>query len=176
VNRPDARCTVALVAAVASNGVIGRGGQLPWHLPEDLAHFKQLTAGSPVIMGRRTWESLPARFKPLPGRTNIVVTRERAWSAPGALVASSLEQAIVLGCSKAAVGQRVFVIGGAELYAQALPIADELELTEIDAPFDGDTRFVSWDRTEFAVLRREHHRAAPPNDFDFDFVTYRRTR
>ncbi|MEF7612295.1 dihydrofolate reductase [Aquincola sp. MAHUQ-54] len=160
---------LTLIAAVARNRVIGNGEAMPWHLPEDLAHFRRTTSGCPVIMGRRTWESLPERFRPLPGRTNIVVTRQPAWQAPGAVRSASLAEAI----DAAGDVPRVFVIGGGELYAAALPLADELVLTEIDRDFDGSTRFPPW-AGEFTETARETHRAAAPNDFGFAFVTYRR--
>ena len=161
---------LALIAAVARNGVFGDAGALPWHLPDDMAHFRRTTAGCPVVMGRKTWDSLPARFRPLPGRLNIVVTRQPSWQAAGALAVPNLDAA------RAAAGAvpKVFVIGGAALYAAALPLADELLLTELDADFAGDTHFPDWDRSAFAETHREHHQAAPPNDFSFDFVTYQR--
>ena len=121
---------VALIAAVGTNGAIGLGNRLLWNLPEDMAYFKQTTQGRPVIMGRKTWESLPERFRPLPGRHNIVVTRNAEYQAPGATVAHSLEAALT-----AAGAGEVFVIGGAELYTQALARAHRLYLTEVaDAP------------------------------------------
>ena len=123
-----------LIYACARNGVIGANNQLPWHLPEDLAHFKRTTLGCPVIMGRKTWASLPAQFRPLPGRQNIVVTRQTDWQDPGAVVAHSLEQAAGL-CPDT---QDVWVIGGADVYAQALPLAQEIVMTQIDADFEGD--------------------------------------
>jgi dihydrofolate reductase len=159
-----------VIAAVARNGVIGNGGALPWHLPEDLAHFRRVTMGCPVIMGRRTWESLPARFRPLPGRRNIVVTRDAAWRAEGTEAAASLPQAVAL----AGDAPRVFVIGGAQLYAAALPLADEVHLTEIDRDFDGSTHLPAWERDGFDEVAREEVHAAPPNDFKVSFVTYRR--
>jgi dihydrofolate reductase len=118
-----------------SGGVIGRAGGMPWHVPEDLAHFKDVTLGAPVIMGRKTWESLPPRFRPLPGRTNIVVTRRHDWAAEGAERAASVEDALAL----AAAGRpdRVWVIGGAELFGQVLPRADRLEVTELRGPDGG---------------------------------------
>src|SRR5947207_13125352 len=126
----DASPKIYLVAAVASNGVIGRNGQLPWHLPEDLKHFKRLTLGHPVIRGRRTWESLPGA---LPGRDNVVVTSQAGYEAPGAAVASSLEAAVAL-----CVGEPVaFVIGGSRLFAESLPIAAGLVMTEIDRAYEG---------------------------------------
>ncbi|MBI5258415.1 MAG: dihydrofolate reductase [Burkholderiales bacterium] len=162
--------TLALIAAVARNGAIGHGNQLLWRLPEDMRHFRAQTMGCPVIMGRKTWDSVPERFRPLPGRQNIVVTRQPQWSAPGALVVHTLDEAL----AAAADAPRVFVIGGGELYAAALPRVDELVLTEIDADFTGDIHFPAWDRNAFTEQQRERHHAAAPNDFDFSFVTYRR--
>jgi dihydrofolate reductase len=161
---------LALIAAVARDGSIGRGNELLCHLPEDQRHFRRVTLGCPVIMGRKTWESLRPRFRPLPGRRNIVVTRNPLWRADGAEVALSLDAAIAL----VATEPRVFVIGGGELYRQAIARADELVLTEIERDFDGDTRFPAWDRNAFRELSREAHHAGPPNDFDYAFVTYRR--
>jgi len=156
---------IYLVAAVSLNGVIGASGRLPWHLPEDLKHFKKLTLGHPVIMGRRTWESLG---KPLPGRENIVVSRKAGFEAPGASVAATLEAAVAL-CTGEAVA---FVIGGAEIYAAALPLADGLVLTEIQKDFEGDTHFPQWDRKAWRVTQRETHTAA--DGMRFDFVLYER--
>ena len=169
-NLVPARPVLTLIAAVARNGVIGHANQLLWKLPEDMAHFRSSTAGCPVVMGRKTWDSLPPRFRPLPGRRNIVVTRNPDWQAPGAEVAASPAAALAL----AGAVERVFVIGGADLYAAALPLADELLLTELDADFDGDTRFPAWDRSTFAEVERQTQHAAPPNDFDISFVRYRR--
>lgn len=160
---------LCLIAAVARNGVIGRGNALVWHDPVDAKHFRTLTMGCPVIMGRKTWDSLPAKFRPLPGRRNLVVTRQAEWAdseaARGAEVHASLEAAL------AAVAQtesaRVYVMGGGEVYAQALPHADLLELTEIDADLDGDVRFPDWRRAEFDEMARTVHPG-------FSFVTYRR--
>ena len=160
-----------LIAAVARGRAIGRGNTLPWHLPEDLKHFRATTLGAPVIMGRRTWDSLPARFRPLPGRRNIVVTRDAAWQAEGALRAANLAEA------RAAAGEapRSFVIGGGELYHSALPLADELLLTELDLDVpEADVFFPDWQAAGFEAIHREPHQAAAPNDFGFAFVTYRR--
>jgi dihydrofolate reductase len=169
----ETRPHLTLIAAVARNGVIGRDGRLPWHIRQDMLHFKSLTAGCPVIMGRRTWDSLPPRSRPLPGRTNIVVTRQAEWRAEGAHAVASLDQAL----AKAEIGShataRVFVIGGAELYAQALPLADELELTEVQLDVEGDARFPLWRRLDFIEVQRQPHAAGPDNPA-FDFVTYRR--
>jgi dihydrofolate reductase len=161
---------LALIAAVARNGVIGRDNALPWRLPEDLAHLRRVTLGAPVIMGRRTWDSLPARFRPLPGRRNIVVTRDARWRAEGAEGAPSLDAALAL----LDAAPLAFVAGGAELYALALPRADELLLTEIERDFDGDARFPEWQRADFVETARERHHAGPPNDFDYAFVRYER--
>jgi dihydrofolate reductase len=159
---------LVLIAAVARNGVIGDGHRLLWHLPEDLQRFKQATLGAPVVMGRRTWDSLPARFRPLPGRRNVVVTRNPRWRAEGAESAASME--IVM--HRLHDVPVAYVIGGAEIYAQALPFADELLMTEIDRDFEGGTCFPAWDRSLFVEVDRESLHAAPPNDFDFAFVRY----
>jgi dihydrofolate reductase len=125
---------IALIYARAANGVIGNEGTMPWHLPEDLAHFRQLTQGQPVIMGRKTWDSLPPRFRPLPGRRNIVLTRQIQWQSAGAERADGLSQALAL-CADA---PQVWVIGGAQIYAQAEPLASRAEVTEIEQSFKGD--------------------------------------
>ena len=153
----------ALVAALARNRVIGVGNRLPWRLPEDLARFKRLTMGAPVIMGRKTRESIG---RPLPGRRNIVVTRERAATWEGCVVAHSLDEALALADD----APEAFVIGGAELYAEALPLADELLLTEIDAEVKGDTFFPSWDRAAFQEESREQH--VSEAGIPFSFVRY----
>ena len=157
---------VALVAAVARGGVIGRDGGLPWSLPEDMAHFREVTMGHPVVMGRKTWDSLPERFRPLPGRRNVVVSRNPVWSAEGAERAGSLDEALAL----AGEAERVSVIGGGELFAAALPTADEVLLTEIDLDVDGDTFFPPW--SGFAEAAREEH--VSEDGVPYAFVTYRR--
>ena len=150
---------IYLVAAVAANGVIGRDGRLPWNLPEDLKHFKRLTLGHPIIMGRRTWESLG---RALPGRDNIVVTRTAAFDAPGAAVASSLEAALAL-CTGESVA---FVIGGQQLFAESLPLAAGLVLTEIHRDYEGDTWFPPYDRSRWQETQRKPHTAADGTKFD----------
>ena len=163
------RPRICLIAAVARNGVIGDGDRLVWRLPEDLQHLRRTTMGAPVLMGRRTWDSLPTKFRPLPGRRNLVLTRQPGWSAEGAEVVSTLDEAIahVQGVP------RLFVLGGAQVYALAMARADELLLTEIDRDFAGDTRFPPRP-AEFVEVAREAHHAAPPNQFDFSFVSYQR--
>lgn len=155
---------LTVIAAVARNGIIGNtvDGKpaMPWRLPEDLKHFKALTMGHAIVMGRKTWESLG---RPLPGRQNIVITRTPGYLADGAIVVDGLNAA--LACCKDRVA---FVIGGGEIYALALPRATRLELTEIDADFAGDTRFPYWDRSAFREISRESHRA--DGGFDYSFV------
>lgn len=129
---------IGLVWAEAKGGVIGAGGGMPWHVPEDLAHFKAVTSGSPVVMGRKTWESLPERFRPLPGRRNIVVTRNEDWSADGAERAASLDAALA-AATDAEAPEWVWIIGGGELFREAIGSADRLEVTELDVEVDGDT-------------------------------------
>lgn len=158
---------INLVFARAANGVIGRDNTIPWRLPEDMAHFKQLTLGCPVIMGRRTWDSLPPKFRPLPGRTNIVITRQPAWQADGAQRAGDLHAALRLADDV----PDVWVIGGAQIYAQAMPLAQRVEVTEIDQPFDGDAFAPALD----ASLRETSRRAqVSAGGLPFSFVTYER--
>ena len=163
-NRPR----LALIAAVARNRVIGRGGELVWRESADQQHFRRVTLGCPVIMGRKTWDSLPARFRPLPGRRNIVVTRNAGWHGEGAERAGSLAEALRLAQDAA----KVFVIGGAELYALALPQADELVLTEIEAELDGDVFFPDWPRERFALAASEPH--VSDSGIGYRFSHYRR--
>jgi dihydrofolate reductase len=157
--------TLHLIFARAANGVIGKNGTLPWHLPEDLAHFKRTTLGCPVIMGRKTWESLPPRFRPLPGRLNIVVTRQSDWQAEGAQRAASIHQALTL-CPP---DRDAWVIGGAEIYAQAMPLAHTAVVTEIDAAFEGDA-FAPQFGSDWVETARERHTSA--TGLPFSFVTY----
>ena len=159
--------SIYLLAAVASNGVIGVNGQLPWHLPEDLQHFKRLTLGHPIIMGRRTWESL--KKPPLPGRENIVVTRNADYEAPGASIATSLESALAL-CAGEPVA---FVIGGQKLFEEALPIAAGLVMTEIDKAYAGDTYFPEYDRSRWKETQREDH--VTQDGTKYAFVLYQPT-
>ncbi len=160
------RPTVALIAAVARNRAIGRNNALLMHLPDDLPRLKRITLGHAVVMGRKTWESIG---RPLPGRRNIVVTRNPQWSAPGAEAAPSIPAALAL----AADASKIFVLGGAQIYEQALPLADELILTEIDADLEGDAFFPVWDRSQFREVSREA--GASVGSLRFDYVTYART-
>jgi dihydrofolate reductase len=158
---------VTLILARARNGVIGAKGGLPWHLPEDLAFFKRTTMGHPILMGRKTWQSIG---RPLPGRRSVVVTRDRSFEAAGAEVAHSLDEAIAL----CAGSDEIFVIGGAQLYAEALQRADRLLLTEIDADFDGDTVLPAPSPEDWNEASRERHPPTHTRPYAFEFVDYRR--
>jgi dihydrofolate reductase len=164
------RPTLSLIAVVARNGAIGKNNDLLFRLPGDLPRFKRITMGWPVIMGRKTWESLPDRSRPLPGRVNIVVTGNPQWRAEGAVVVASLQEALAqLGSVS-----KAFVIGGARLFAEALPLLDEMELTEVDQDFDADVYFPTWNRADFVETHRESLHAGEPNHFDYAYVTYQR--
>jgi dihydrofolate reductase len=164
--------TLSLIAAVARNGAIGKDNALLWRLPEDLQFFKRTTLGCPVIMGRKTYDSIG---RPLPGRHNIVVTRNPQWQASGVDAVTSLAAALAL----VADAPKVFVIGGAQLYAQALPLAGELVLTEVDADYEADTFFPEWNKAAFTEVSREAHFADAPQGpkgqgMGYAFVVYRR--
>ena len=161
MNRP----TLSLIAAVARNGAIGKDNQLLCRISEDLKFFKRTTLGCPVLMGRKTWDSIG---RPLPGRRNIVITRNPLWHAEGAERAPSLADAI----ERVSDAPKVFVIGGAEIYAQALPMADELVLTEVDADLDGDTHFPAWDRARFTPSASDWQTSE--HGVRYRWVTYRR--
>ena len=156
---------VNLIFARAANGVIGKDGVMPWHLPEDLAHFKQLTHGWPVVMGRKTWDSLPARFRPLPGRTNIVITRQADWQQPGALRVASLDEAL----QHSGDSGEIWIIGGAQIYAQAEPLASRVEATEIAAFFEGDA-FAPTLGPRWVETARQ--KPVSSTGLPFSFVTY----
>ena len=161
------RPVISIIAAMTHGRVIGRENRLPWHLPADLGHFKTLTMGKPMIMGRRTWESLPGL---LPGRRHIVVTRNRDYVAEGAEIVHSLDEAI----AAAGATDEVMIVGGASLYARALPLADRLYLTFIDADIDGDTRFPAWDTGAWVQTADDPHPPDDRNPFGYRFVTLER--
>ena len=154
---------ISLIVALARNRVIGRDNQLPWRLSADLQHFKRLTMGKPIVMGRKTCESIG---RPLPGRTNIVVTRDSSFSAAGCRVVHSIDAALVA----AGGADEVMIMGGENLYSQLLPRADRLYLTEVQADVSGDAWFPEFDQTQWQELERESHRADEKNEFDYDFV------
>lgn len=164
---------ITVIAALAADGGIGRKGDLLWHLREDLRHFKGLTMGAPVVMGRKTWESLPKR--PLPGRRNVVITRNADYIAEGADVVTSLEEGLKLAIPEAeAAGKEVFVIGGGSIYAEVLPMAEALELTEIDAVAEGvDTWFPTINKTEWEEKGRT---PGEENGIRYSFVRYERVK
>lgn len=165
--------TVALIVAVAENGVIGRDNSLPWDLPGDLQYFKRTTLGKPIIMGRKTWEAIG---RPLPGRSNIVISRQLAYDAPGASVVATLEQALALatGIAREADVNEIMVIGGAAIYAAALPVADKLYVTEVHAELEGDARLPAIDWTFWGESSRERYHAGKSNSYDYSFVVYDR--
>ena len=167
---------INLIWAQARNRVIGNKGNMPWHLPEDLAHLKRMTLGCPVVMGRKTWDSIPPRFRPLPGRTNVVISRQVDWRADGALPANNLLEALLI-CEHLSVilensPEQVWVIGGAQIYEQALPFAKRIVVTEIDADFDGDA-FAPELGPDWLETAREQHTSK--TGLAFSFVTYVRT-
>ena len=160
--------TIALVVARANNGVIGNKGAIPWRIAEDMRRFKALTLGKPVIMGRKTWDSLPK--KPLPGRTNIVVTRDRAFAAEGAVVVHDIGEALARADGENP--SEIAVIGGAEIYAAALPLANRIHLTEVAADFDGDATLPPFDPAAWHETSREVH--VTPEGLSYAFVTLER--
>lgn len=155
---------ISIISAMARNRVIGKDNGLPWRLPADLQHFKQITMGKPMIMGRKTWESLPGL---LPGRPHIVVTRNPAYNAEGATVVHSLEE----GFEAAGDVDEIMIVGGANLYAQALSHAQRMYLTQIDVEVEGDARFPGYDLREWRETAREAHPANEKNPFDYQFIT-----
>jgi dihydrofolate reductase len=162
---------IVIIAAVAENGVIGRGGTMPWRLKSDMKHFRALTRDKPVVMGRKTYLSVDV--KPLPGRTNIVVTRDRQFTAPGVLVAPSLEIALEAAHGDALRrGTDVMILGGAEIYVRAMLLADRLEITRIHMTPEGDTVFPPIDPAVWREAAREPHPAGERDDATFDFVSY----
>jgi dihydrofolate reductase len=164
---------ISLIAAVAENGVIGSNNQLPWHLPEDLRYFKRVTMGKPILMGRKTFASIG---RPLPGRSNIVLSREAGLEIAGAHVVADVDAGIRLAAALSRVdgGDELVVIGGAEVYALCLPLAQRLYLTEVHAAVEGDALFPDWDRSQWRECSREHHAAGGPNPHDYSFVVYER--
>lgn len=159
---------ISLIAAVAKNRAIGKDGQLLWHLPEDMRYFRETTRGKPVIMGRKTWESLPDSFRPLPGRKNIVISRNPSYDAAGGTLVGSLEEAL----RQTEENEEVFVIGGADIYRQALPLAHRLYLTEVAQDFDADAFFPEYRGSEWKEVSRSEQKSK--SDIDFAFAVYQR--
>lgn len=167
---------IVLIVAVAENGVIGAQGAIPWRQKSDMQRFKVMTMGRPIVMGRKTFVSFPRR--PLPGRTNIVVTRDPDVRLPGAVVTNSVADALITarGDALRRSAAEIAVIGGAEIYALTLPLADRLEITEVHARPNGDTVFPSIDRAQWEEIGRQRHPAGPDDQAAFSYVTYRRKR
>jgi dihydrofolate reductase len=164
---------LVLVVAVAENGVIGRRGQMPWRIPGDLKHFKAVTMGKPIVMGRKTYESIG---KPLPGRTNFVLTRDKNWRADGVLVAHSLDEILKLANddAKKSGATDIAIIGGSALFEETLPIAAKIELTEVHAKPEGDVYLPKYDRTAFVETRREGPMQGEKDEFAYSVVTLER--
>ncbi len=163
---------IAMIAAVAENGVIGKDNGLVWRLPDDMKYFMNTTKGYFIILGRKNYESLPPKFRPLPNRTNVVITRQPTFKLENAFVVHSLEEAVAL-CKKNKQ-EKIFIIGGGQIYDQALPQTDILYLTEIHHSFDGDTFFPNFDKTQWEEVSREHHPVDDRHKYSFDFVVYKR--
>jgi dihydrofolate reductase len=166
---------IVLIVAVAENGVIGAGGAIPWRLKSDMQRFKALTLGKPVVMGRKTFVSLR---RPLPGRTNIVVTRDASFRAEGAVVTTSFDaaHAVAMGDALRRFATEIAVIGGAEIYAQWMDRADRLEMTEVHARPEGDTHFAAIDPAAWEEVARVRNPAGPDDSADYSYVTYRRRK
>lgn len=175
---PIASLHVTLIVAMSRNRVIGRKGALPWHLPADLARFKQRTMGHAVIMGRKTWAAIPEKFRPLPGRTNIVITRERSYRAEGAIVVHSLDESLDAARTAHPRDEELFVAGGAEIYRLALPVANRIDLTLVDTVIDdGDAFFPEFEGDPaWRLLREEAHAADDRHAVGFAFREYERKR
>ena len=156
---------ISVIVAVAQNGVIGGGNTLLWHISEDLRRFKSITMGHPVIMGRRTFESVG---RPLPGRTNVVVSRREDYTPEGVTVVRSLEEAFALFPQE----EEIFVTGGGQIYAQAMPLADKLYLTTVEKDYDGDTRFPDWNRDEWRQVSCERHDCGKNYPYPFQFTDW----
>ena len=157
-----------IVAAITDNFIIGQDGDMPWYLPADLAHFKSLTSGHAIAMGRRTWESIG---RPLPNRLNIVITRQKHYEADGATIVYSIEEA-----TRKAAGHRLFIIGGGEMYALAMPYASRLHLTRIRTTLEGDTVFPQFDDSQWALEESVDQAADDLNPFDMTFETWARVQ
>lgn len=164
--------TISLIAALAENGVIGKANDLPWHLPDDMKYFMLTTKGHHVIMGRKNYESLPEKFRPLPNRTSIVITRQKDYQAPGCSIVHQLEDGVKMAEEHGE--QELFIIGGSEIYALGMSLADRLYLTEIHANIDGDTFFPFYPKEQWKEISRQPHSLDDRHKFAFDFVIYKK--
>ena len=163
---------ISMIAAVASNRVIGKDNDLAWHLPDDMKYFMNTTKNHCVIMGRRNFESIPKKFRPLPHRTNIIITRQKNYRQEDCIICHSMQEAI--DYCKALGEQEAFIIGGGQIYEVGLPMADVLYITEVNAEVEGDTYFPEFNMAEWQEVSRIHHEADQKHTFDFDFVIYDR--
>ncbi len=167
---------ISLIAAHTQNNVIGKNNDLPWHLPDEMKYFMETTKGHAVIMGRKNYDSLPPKFKPLKDRFNIVVTRQHDFEAPGTVTVHSIEDAFTEAARFHHPDNEIFVIGGAQIYAQALPHANRLYLTEIKTTLEGDTHFPDFDKKEWKEVSRKLHEADARHAYAFEFVVYERKK
>ena len=163
---------ISMIAAMGQNRVIGKDNDIPWHLPDDFQYFKKTTEGHYVLMGRKNYESLPPKFKPLPNRPNVVITRNESYDAPGTEVVNSLEDAIEI--ARKNNEEEAFIIGGGEIYKLGLAYADTIYLTEINGEFEGQTIFPEFDKSEWKEVSREHHSTDERHKYSFDFVIYKK--
>lgn len=163
---------ISLIAALSKNRVIGKNNDLPWHLPDDMKYFMQTTKGHHVIMGRKNYDSIPEKFRPLPNRTNIVVTRQKDFSAPNCTIVNSIEQGIAI--AKKANELETFIIGGAQIYSEGMALTQRMYLTEIQADIEGDTYFPEIPSGKWKETSRIHHPTDARHKFKFDFVIYDR--
>ncbi len=161
---------ISMIAAVSTNHVIGKDNDLAWSLPDDMKYFKETTAGHHVILGRKNWESIPHKWRPLPKRPNIVITRNDQYQADGATVTHSLESALEI--AERTNEDEAFIIGGGDIYRLGFEVADRIYITEVHAEVEGDTYFPNWDKSTWNEVSREHHPADARHAFAFDFVVY----
>lgn len=161
---------ISMIAAMTRNRVIGKDNDIPWHLPDDFKYFKKTTKGHFVIMGRKNFESLPHKFRPLPNRPNVIITRKGQYDGEGSYVVNSLDKALELAQEKGE--PEAFIIGGGEIYKLGLNVSDRIYLTEIDAEIEGDTFFPEFDKSTWKEISRIHHKADDRHKFAFDFVIY----
>jgi dihydrofolate reductase len=164
---------ISLIAALSENFIIGKNNDLPWHLPDDMKFFMQTSKGHHCIMGRKNYDSIPDKFRPLPNRTNIVVTRQKGFKAPGCIVVNSIDKALEIARSNGEV--EAFIIGGAEIYRQGMEVTQRMYLTEIKATIEGDTHFPEFKKEDWKEVKRNHHPADDKHQYAFDFVVYQRT-
>ncbi len=163
---------ISLIAARTQNNVIGKNNDLPWHLPDDMKYFMQTTKGHHIIMGRKNYDSIPEKFRPLPNRTNIIVTRQPNFHAPGCITVSTLEKGLEIARNNGEL--ETFIIGGAEIYNLGFSLANKLYITEINTTLDGDTHFPDFDKKEWKEVSRVYHNKDERHAFDFDFVVYQK--